>query len=104
MTLGGVDLRPYVVFNITIRTNRLAVIPYSAYQVKLHGLIVQMREDGLSYNAIADYLNKNGLKTPRGKSFRNAHAHSIIKKKRIRDERLERHHVSDIENFDLLYF
>jgi hypothetical protein len=29
-------------------------------------------------------MNERGYKTPRGNSFRNAHAHSILKKKRIK--------------------
>ncbi len=66
-------------------------------------MILKMRNEGFSYNAIADFLNKNGFKTPRGKLFRNAHAHSILKKKNIRDERLEREYPVVIENFDLVY-
>ncbi len=66
-------------------------------------MILKMKSEGHSYNAIADFLNKNGFKTPRGKSFRSAHAHSIIKKKKIRDERLEREYPDAIENFDMLF-
>jgi len=98
------DLRPFAVFDLTIQTNKLALAPYSAYQNKLHGLISEMRNSGYSYNAIANYLNKNNLKTPRGKIFRNAHAHSIIKKKTIRDNRLNMEDDVQLNDFDVIYF
>jgi len=66
-------------------------------------MILKMRNEGFSYNAIADFLNKNDFKTPRGKKFRNAHAHSILKKKKIRDERLGREYPVVIENFDVVF-
>jgi len=103
VTNGGIALRPYAVFNLVIRTTKLSASPYSPYQRQLHGIILKMKDEGHSYNAIADFLNKNGFKTPRGKSFRNAHAHSIINKKKIRDERLEREYPETIENFDILF-
>ena len=103
MTLGGIALRPYATFDLKIRTTKLSASPYSPYQRQLHSLILKMRDEGYSYNAIADFLNKNGFKTPRGKSFRKAHAHSIIKKKKIRDERLEHEYPEIIENFDVLF-
>ena len=44
----------------------------------------------MSFNQIADHLNKKGIETVRGKVLRGAHVHSIIKKKKMRDERLKR--------------
>ena len=44
----------------------------------------------MSFNQIADHLNKQGIETVRGKVFRGDHVHSIIKKKKMRDERLKR--------------
>ena len=44
----------------------------------------------MTFNKIADHLNKKGILSVRGKKFRGAHVHSIIKKKRMRDEKLER--------------
>ena len=44
----------------------------------------------MSFNQIADHLNQKGIETVRGKVFRGAHVHSIIKKKKMRDERLKR--------------
>ena len=39
---------------------------------------------------IANWLNENGHLTPRGNIFRNNNVHSIVKKKRLKDEKLER--------------
>ena len=44
----------------------------------------------MTFNKIADYLNKKKILSVRGKQFRGAHVHSIIKRKRMRDEKLER--------------
>jgi hypothetical protein len=65
--------------------------------------VLNLREQGLSYNKVASYLNDNGYKTTRGKRFRGAHAHSIIKKKHIRDERLNRDYPPEIQNFSILF-
>ena len=63
----------------------------------------ELREQGLSYNEIAAYLNDNGYKTTRDKRFRGAHTHSIIKKKRIRDERLNREYPLEIQGLSIIY-
>ena len=44
----------------------------------------------MSFNQIADHLNKKKILSVRGKKFRGAHVHSILKKKRMRDEKLEK--------------
>ena len=44
----------------------------------------------MTFNQIADHLNKKKILSVRGKSFRGAHVHSIMKRKRMRDEKLER--------------
>jgi hypothetical protein len=48
-------------------------------------------------------LNDNGYKTPRGKKFGNNHAHSIVKKKRIRDARLSRIYEPKLTDFYLRF-
>ncbi len=44
----------------------------------------------MTFNKIADHLNKKGILSLRGKKFRGAHVHSIMKRKRMRDEKLEK--------------
>ena len=43
----------------------------------------------MTFDAIAEWLNKEGYLTVRGRTFRGAHVHSIVKKKRLKDEKLE---------------
>ena len=44
----------------------------------------------MTFNQIAEELNIKGYLSARGKVFKGNHVHSIVKKKRIRDERFYR--------------
>jgi len=48
-------------------------------------------------------LNEEGILTLRGKVFTNSHVHSILKKKNIRDERLNRELKKEVSKFKLDY-
>ena len=50
---------------------------------------------------IANWLSDNGHPTPRGNRFKNAHVHSIVKKKRLKDEKLERKYTEQWSDFSL---
>lgn len=100
---GGLRLTPYITFNLVLKSTKLWVSPYSEYQEELYRAIKGLRSKGLSYNKIAYYLNENDYKTPRKKTFRGPHVHSIIKKKAIRDERLNREYSLVIESFSIIY-
>ena len=41
----------------------------------------------MTFNQIAEELNKEGFLSTRGKEFKGNHVHSIVKKKRIKDEK-----------------
>ena len=43
----------------------------------------------MTFNAIAEGLNKKGYLTVRGKRFRGAHVHSILKKRLAKEELLK---------------
>ena len=45
---------------------------------------------GRTFDQIAEWLNKNGYLSVRGKKFKDNHLHSIVKKKRLKDKKLER--------------
>ena len=77
-------------FTITTRRPPLTASSYTEYQYYLYETISELREKGLTFNQIADHLNKKKILSTRGKKFRGAHVHSIIKRKRMRDEKLER--------------
>ncbi len=79
-------------------------MPYSNYQNLLYSVIFKMRqEEGLSFNKIAQYLNENGYKTPRDKVFEGKHVHSILKKRRLREERAEQKLKPKISDFEILF-
>ena len=44
----------------------------------------------MTSNQIAEELNRKGYLSARGKVFKGNHVQSIMKKKRLRDEKLER--------------
>ena len=88
-------------FTITIRHPALNVSHYTEYQYFLYETISELREKGMTFNQIADHLNKKNILSVRGKNFRGAHVHSILKKKRMRDEKLEREYPEVWSDFYL---
>ena len=93
----------YLTFLLSVRASHLWIAQYSEYQQFLYLTITGLREKGLNYRQIADWLNENDYKTPRGKKFLNAHAHSIVKKKKIREVRLTKMYPPKLSNFALRF-
>ena len=77
-------------FTITQRTPLLKQSLYSDYQYFLYETISELRDKQMTFNQIAEELNRQGYLSARGRVFKGNHVHSIVKKKRLRDERLER--------------
>ena len=50
------------------------------------------------------WLNKKGYVSVRGKKFKGNHVHSIVKKKRLKDEKLEREYPEVWSDFSLEVF
>ena len=48
------------------------------------------------YRRISKIFNEEGLKTPRGNVFKNNHVHSIYKKGKIREERINREDIVEV--------
>jgi len=69
----------------------------------LYDTICKYREKGWNYVEIANWLNENNYKTPRGKKFLNAHAISIVKKKDARDARLTKRHPWKVSDFAISF-
>ena len=63
---------------------------YNEYQYFLYETISKLREKGMTFNQVADHLNKKKILSVRGKIFRGGHIHSIMKRKIKRDEKLMR--------------
>ena len=87
--------------SITYRSPALTVNHYSEYQLFLYQTISEYREKGMTFDAIAEWLNKKGYLTVRGKRFRGAHVHSILKKRLAKDELLKREYPEVWSDFSM---
>ena len=88
-----------VKFSISITTTKLWESNYSDYQQYLFNRICKYKEDILTpigYRKISQIFNEEGLKTPRGSIFKNNHVHSIYKKGKIREERINREDIVEV--------
>ena len=88
-------------FTIKIRRPSLNVPLYSKYQFFLYEIITEQREKGKTFDQIAEWLNEKGYLSVRGKKFKGNHVHSIVKKKRLKDEKLERVYPEVWSDFSL---
>ncbi len=88
-------------FSITYRRPPFTIPQYSQYQFFLYETIIEQREKGKTFVQIAEWLNKNGYLSVRGKKFRSTHVHSIVKKKRLKDDKLEREYPEQWSDFSL---
>ena len=59
------------------------------------------REQGLTFDAIAKWLTKEGYLTVRGKRFRGTHVHSILKKRLAKEELLNREYPKVWSDFSM---
>ena len=89
---------------MTIRIPSLNVPQYSQYQFFLYETITGKRDRGKTFDQIADWLNRKGYLSVRGKKFRGNHVHSIVKKKRLKDEKLEKEYPEVWSDFYLDVF
>ena len=88
-------------FSITFRSPALAGNHYSDYQLFLYQTISEHREKGITFDAIAEWMNKDGYLTVRGKRFRGAHVHSILKKRLAKEELLNREYPPVWSDFSM---
>ena len=61
-----------------------------------------MHDSGMGYRKIARWLYENAYKTIRGHEFKNTHVFSVLKKKKLRDKRLNNFHKFEIENMHII--
>ena len=80
----------FLTLGLEINVADLWVSHYSDHQQYLFETITKFRADGWSYNKISQWFNDNNILTPRGKQFVPPSVHSIVKKKRISDQRFGR--------------
>ena len=76
-------------FDLNLSSQNLWTPTYSNHQQFLYDTITDLREKEMNDVQVANWLNENGLQTPRGHSFKNNHVHSMVKKRRKRLDILE---------------
>ena len=99
--LDNPNIQVFLSFTVKITTSHFKKIRYSPYQQVLWKIIRDKHNTGMGYRRISDWLNEHGYKSPRGHEFKNTHVFSILKKKRIADERMEKRFEPTIENLRL---
>ena len=83
-------------FLVSITTTKLWKSNYSEYQQYLFNRICEYKESfvtPIGYRKISKIFNDEGLKTPRNTEFTNSKVHSIYKKGKIREERINREDI-----------
>ena len=86
----GRSLSQYLCFNITIGSNELiSHQAYSEHQTLNYEMIKSLHDSGMGYRKIAKYLNEKGIKTARGNTWVNTQVFSVLKKYRLRLERIK---------------
>ena len=88
-------------FSIAYRLPAISGNYYSDYQLFLYQTITEHREQGMTFNAIAEWLNKEGYLTVRDKRFRGAHVHSILKKRLAKEELFNREYPTVWSDFSM---
>ena len=106
---GEVDrFSNYLCFTVSVRTNKLIYSPpYSKRQECLHTLIKYLHDErGMGYRKISHFLNSVRIRTQRNKTFSNSSVHSILKRKKQREERMvfrNKEYPVKIGKFELKY-
>tara|TARA_B100001121_G_scaffold308931_1_gene334233 strand:- start:504 stop:851 length:348 start_codon:yes stop_codon:yes gene_type:complete len=101
--LDNTNIQVFLSFTVKITTSHLNKIRYSPYQQELWEIIREKHNSGMGYRLIANWLNKHKYKTLRGHKFKNSHVYSILKKKRIANERMENKSEFVIQDLGLIF-
>ena len=86
-------------FSVSIITTQLWESNYTEYQQYLFNRICEYKENNVTpigYRKISKIFHEEGLKTHHGNVFKNNHVHSIYKKGKIREERINREDIVEI--------
>ena len=80
----------FIEFTVTVSSSNLNNYFYSEHQQYLYDTIKELHGKGLGYRKISNWFNERDIKTPRGNEFKGNYVFSILKKAKIREERLNR--------------
>ena len=93
------DSLNYIVeFTVTVSSSNLNNYFYSEHQQYLYDTIKELHGKGLGYRNISNWFNERDIKTPRGSKFQGNYVFSILKKGRIREERINQESKWEIKN------
>jgi hypothetical protein len=92
-----------LLFDINITDKNLNNYFYSEHQQYLYDTIKELHLKGLGYRKISNWFNERNLKTPRGSEFKGNYVFSILKKGRIREERMNRESEWKIEKVKIVF-
>ncbi len=88
-------------FSFKCRSPDLTGNHFSDHQIFLFQTIFEHREKGITVDAVAEWLNKEGYLTVCGKRFRGAHVHSILRKRLAKEELLNREYPTVWSDFSM---
>ena len=63
--------------------------------------LLKKEKKGKTFDQMAEWLNKKGYLSVRGKKLKSNQLHSIVKKKKLKDEKLERDYPEVWSDFSL---
>ena len=97
------SLNYFIEFTVTVSSSNLNNYFYSEHQQYLYDTIKGLHEKGLGYQKISNWFNERNIKTPRGSEFKGNYVFSILKKGKIRENRINRSFDSKIENIKYIF-
>ena len=95
------SLQYFLEFTVTVSSSNLNNYFYSEHQQYLYDTIKELHGKGLGYRKISNWFNERDIKTPRGSEFKGNYVFSILKKGRIREERINQESKWEIKNVKL---
>ena len=82
-------VKSYLNLTLVVKSQKLyRQQTYNSHQEELFNLCMKLKKKGLGYRKISYYLNQNGYKSVRGKEIKNTSVYSILKKGKMRRERI----------------
>ena len=80
----------FLEFTVEVESNDLTCDKeYSDRQFMVYKIIRYLHQEvGLGYRKISTFMNSSGIKTDRGKEWKNTHVYSVLKRFRQREERI----------------
>ena len=95
------SLNYFIEFTVTVSSSNLNNYFYSEHQQYLYDTIKELHGKGLGYRKISNWFNERDIKTPRGSDFKGNYVFSILKKGKVREERINQESKWEIKNVKL---